>query len=1275
MAYVPSLQEIINGTSSGDDGLQTLEQLIASAPPKKPDPTTNNLGGHVAAGVLDMFNLPAYGALLGHGLDAVVPDNPVTGAIQSALDSSAGSYSDWVNETTGTTDPDTIPESAARLLSALTPAGILRKGAMKVLPAAVTANRGAQVAGNVLDYTVLPGVVGKYTKTNAALNFGIPFGIEQGINEYYAEPKTGNEMSTIFDFLPGANEQNMPIPTNVTSTIQVDMPYAMPPELFAKIREQEIMDDKNDTDWQLKALGGLAVLGGIQAFRSYTHGAKLRRETVKAGDNPVAQPTPTEPQTPRTVVERAANTTSATTPQEAFVTQNQDSMFALQSQLERGTGDADYAQDVAARIRQQVGSNSTASIKHSMDTGELNYTFGEFSNGQFVERTGTLTMPKFTEWKMQYDVLNDAEREVYGKGRFAADAWDNRQTARQITGNPNAAPSATNWSDTELRGYMQDLESNPKLKALADAEKQMYDTLLKFQLESGRISSAQFRQLRGERPNYMYNMVAQELDAADEAFDYSPQKLYQRSTETGMGAQEVLNPAVALETYFNQTVRAAKTNALQREVIDGLFTSTDRTIRESLAKVRKPDKPNTVLDPATHVRIFRNGVEEVYEFADPLMVSSLRLAPYAAKHTWWNMQRKIAQQLNTGLLQPMFAPVAASMDAFITTVARSPDREFGILDRLSRSLTGDRVGVKGDPTALLLAAYGAGRGVAHRFAEGLSDNIYKILAADAPITRVLDPQAMKAVADRMRNYYLLSDTAILREAGVFNSSYLADARFGFKKMANENTGALGTTYRAYVGMIDSIHQGSKLSFFSQNYYRLAKRHGGFDKIPKRELRKLLDESASSSGNLSLTGLGSRSKPVTQKPITKGDKVKDAAGTNQTFAAVNEWMSNALPYFNVQKQSLTHIGKAFYQNPAHVTAGVVTAIGLPVMMMHLMMQGQGQEYSDYYWNKIPAWKRSMHMYFPIPGKPPEEGMLVPVPHELSLMKALIEGGLDQAFGFANGRIASDEMADIKAALNNYFSVFVPPALSGGAALMGKQVSAGIGFGGSPVDVRDIQTETLSGDSQGRNVSSVLSANTEAFIQGLFGVTGAQFIEALNAGFAEEKGFDLVDFGEEYVSQQKQKAATRFGGWLYPGKEYTGTVASTELYEKKQLIERFNNVWNRMRGAGYVGGLRDPIELQGAMPPEVTNEKFKAAAPIIYEATMKKGVYKDLAKQRNQADKQIQSLRGVYPKTEAVIKQLNGWILQKNDITEKMVTELQTLEKQLGVKLEDLDPYAE
>lgn len=966
--------------------------------------------------------------------------------------------------------------------------------------------------------------------------------------------------------------------------------------------------DPQDDNWSgVKIAAGAAALAIPAVWYTMRRGGNqmLRSATIQGADPEAFRPM------------------TATTPLESLVTQTQDASNVLTSQVGRAGGSQaqkDFEQLVDLTTRAGGASIIESTLKSGVYPG------------------GAVRGPAMLTTQKAFQQLAPDVQERISNGMIGQDLIENRIAIRRTTRDPNRVTDLPGIDDATARQWANDLRADPVASAIAVDLKQSMRDALQFAAQEGRISQRQFHQMIQQRPNYVPMRRAGD-DMTDGQFDM----LLKRTTDPNAGAQEVLNPIQSAESYVSELMRRTMNNTVRRQYIDNIVGGNDPALANSFKRVNdySPDA----------VTIYRNGVPEHYEFADPLVKKALELNPILSNSTaavW----RSIYQQNQTGVFAPLKSVRSLIWDTIAATNYREAGRSFGLLDGALQTASNGKYAFRGDLLGgIASSAIGLGRTAGARIAASLSESIEADLRSGSGIWTNLPPAMAQMISTRMRDAYLNSvyhafeqggrNAALLQDDMLQASQILKRGTDLFKNSALER--ALGSTgvsalARFYVGALDTFQNAAKVQYVAEN-------------MGRAPTAQLVHEARSiGGGDMSIRGLGSVQGATSTAPGL--DKLIGTAG--KTTKLVADWF----PYANASLQGLTKLGSVATRGGTvpldpNFVAGLAGSVGSVAIASAILNSGMSPEWREAYWSQ-PSWWRMSNIPLPV-GDKWGDFVTVPVPPEFTPFVAMVQNGADQLLGLSNGQ-AAGLGPDMWQAVTDTVGMPMPPAFNAVLALGGGRASLEQGITEIPT------SKVVPGYA---HAGSVLPANMTEALSSILGSSAKMLIETTNA-FADKAGYGArgdAAFGRatEQLAQETKQNVPVIGQLWAGARDYSSNEVSKQLSKKMQSLDNIEAQMRNMMGRG-------PVMLVPTSP----NPAFNSTAMQMKFYLTKNPAILSLKQQIKSQQNTIEGLNAIYPKTSSTIGELSGAKRELRNMRDKLARQISDMEASLGRPLEALDP---
>ena len=669
--------------------------------------------------------------------------------------------------------------------------------------------------------------------------------------------------------------------------------------------------------------------------------------------------------------------------------------------------------------------------------------------------------------------------------------------------------SLTDFSDTQLRRVVALADQVPDIVRLRELRAQQLDGDLEYRVRSGQVAREDAQAWK-DRWGSDYSPLQEDILAARVADAKTPvgrawvnlrhhatkrinappiNRAFaldkSRSVETDDVRRALNNelprvnnpvePHTALRAHLSRSIRQGETGALRRRLVDVMSASpeTRGALRLAASLTRgqiASGRHRKVTEASRMLAIPRAGKVEYWEFGDDLLRQALDFSPSSVLPIL-NESRRIFQSLTTGKVAFWFAPKAFVWDTKLGMVTRNKGRSFGVIDGALQTLTKGKIALPGDPTAFLMSTYGIGAGFARSMQREIGQWVATELAEGSTVFGKMSQanrEQLIALGEGLVDNYERSYVGVLHNEVRYstNTSWMEHAAdknlVGWRKTTNP-------LIRTYGNLMESIHNGAKIGFFTQNVVaaKLAGRP-----LTRTQMLVLGNETRRLAGDMSKSGLSK---------------------TYQQTASV-------LPYSNIFVQSTAHAMGMFKRNPRTVMFGLMNGVGIPTAVSLYNIQEAGEATQDWWFNQVPDWQRAGNMAFPIAR--PEAALeimngtyvhdsadwvLVPVAPEFIPIKQTFAWGLG-TMGFDQGRLVENgEFDDLREAFKALVPMLTPPLASAGAEAAGYRLDLSEILSDKPV-VRP-QPQSKSGrDPNTVVLDSNISNNVMGMITSLLGTAG-------------------------------------------------------------------------------------------------------------------------------------------------------------------------------------------
>ncbi len=493
-------------------------------------------------------------------------------------------------------------------------------------------------------------------------------------------------------------------------------------------------------------------------------------------------------------------------------------------------------------------------------------------------------------------------------------------------------------------------------------------------LKDGLFSQAYKRQLDQTRGNYVpLEMTTvdvgapflQRLAQAQQSSDPGTKADWFLNTRQSTGVYDLdkrIDPFDALMEYSQAALTSQLQNDVKLKYIDELTNSAfgGKTIRLK--------QKGEEVDANRTVSVYRNGEEEVY-VTSKLQASLLRFDPYIAKYPALFIPKRIAEQFMVGPLSITFAPVTAIRDTIGGAVVRPDGLRAANPLQVASAV----------PKQLWAKAQAK---IAEQINAGL------VSGNTAIPQSVLSANGQANLANKMSNSYLNTVYHLANESGGFDASLM-------KNTIETATGTLQEIQRTLRTAGDNIVTNNSFTRLSAN--AVASSIDGFialfAAIQDAPRFAALEKTVKAGGEIADTTRKSRQLTG---DVTRSGRVFDPQGRRIEVDAVDQGLLNvankpigvateltreATPFFNPMVQGTRNLIRSYADDPMGTNLRAWQYVGLPSVAAYGFNEMLGAEYNDYAMDRRSARDTAMSLYIGVPGRPPEEGIEIPLMHEL------------------------------------------------------------------------------------------------------------------------------------------------------------------------------------------------------------------------------------------------------------------------------------------------------
>jgi hypothetical protein len=836
-------------------------------------------------------------------------------------------------------------------------------------------------------------------------------------------------------------------------------------------------------DGQYPALGPLAAIGG--AFVGGALGTSaITRLVNKNNLIPTARPlTEIDPDAPAGIVstERASDLT---------YTNLVDEQQALRTMLERdGISGFD---DVSSRIEFETHSAARSRAQEGLRTGRLTTMDGSFE----------VPVAPRVLYDGYYGLTPEIRKDVSDYIN-SLDMLDDARLART-----NNLPGNHGQTIAMLNRQISGIEQRTPLAQQFARDYRSITSGLRDFSEGSLFNTPHRQQLDIDRPNYVPLEISNVDTSApflqrmrqaqtDQLPEGNSEWFLQRRNSAGnYDLSTRADPMDMLMQYSESVLLARMKNDTRIAAIDGMLNS-----QVNGPTIRRAEENEAGLHADRTISVIRNGDRETY-ITSSLKAALLRFDPYVAKNPALYGIKRLAETAMVGPLSLTFAPVTFLRDAVGGMVTRAEGSTAGSL--------------YGSTAAIPRQVWAKAQGQISRSLQA------RLLAGDTPIpTSVMSREAQQSFADGISQSYLNSAYHQMNLAGGFDASLMASKVRAGTETFQELSRSIATSpvinnpivnnlvTRFGARTVDGMLKGFVTLFNTiQDAPRFAAieatvRQTGMDIGEATRLGRQLTGDASKSGRVyDPNGVRMNVDAVDQGVLNLSNKY---IGTGIEVVREN------FPFFNPMVQGLNNLQRSFSADPIGTNLRAWKTVGVPALAAYGWNEMLGQEYNDYAMDRRSSRDVAMTMYFGVPGLPPEQGIEIPIMHELLFFNSPFTQSLHGLARSEDPEMTSRAMQILSSEiLSNSMDVGFPIA---GALLTNFQ-------GMNAADSVLAPTEgvySLRDDNMG-----FLPANLEAMIRTTFASVGDTAIDLAYSMAQPDGDYDFKGFLDQTLNSVVRRA---------------------------------------------------------------------------------------------------------------------------------------------------------
>lgn len=545
--------------------------------------------------------------------------------------------------------------------------------------------------------------------------------------------------------------------------------------------------------------------------------------------------------------------------------------------------------------------------------------------------------------------------------------------------------------------------------------------------------------------------------------------------------------------------------------------------RDIGAVMSSPRATSQVLDESKTIGVINKGKHHYFYVPDEALRNIILTKPQllGALNQFGRLGKNVLQRYTTGT--SWFAPIAGVMNyQLIRFNAWASGESYNLRD-LGRGLMAN---------------------AGYRLSSGLSEGMARAIANETMMYKAFP----NAVGDLQKHFKARMDKSIMsviqREAGNLSTPLLMEESM------------ISLTQRAAQLFGHDIPVASSLARFLDGFKRV------MHEAPVTGLiMKQIDQGAPGAvpGGLSPKAIRSA---VHRSMDIAGDVRRH--GYTQASATFHAWVPWSAPLVQGIGSTTGAMANAVKTGNPQRLIMASAAVMTPMAGALIWNQYMGDEYADYYWNKMTDVQRVNNIYLAVPGLPPEQGMLIPLDPLWSVFNAVTVEMTDAVLQLSRMRLYGGQIPDsgdtgvngahIIEAVGRYFDIPVPPIIQAfyaanyekSASLrLGSNQQGKLAFG----ELRDIGSTTkYDTASTTRQVDSGVNAVADGMLRALFGL-GAEI--AINVYGSGSQGFASggPKQGLEYAGDALIDSLARQARYAQP--LFSGMLRSNETDELSDL----------------------------------------------------------------------------------------------------------------------------
>jgi hypothetical protein len=585
------------------------------------------------------------------------------------------------------------------------------------------------------------------------------------------------------------------------------------------------------------------------------------------------------------------------------------------------------------RLDRIVGQATAAKVQHTLATGE-------FPNSAIK------TEPLAPVLEAMAKDLDPTEFQMVTDALLYKSALDD--VAR--TGTQSAFNDKT---PADMLQLVNIVETDPKLGKYTDLIREQYQGVIKYALDQGLISPADYAKMRNQSPNYVHfgrsvRNVGEPETPRGMGNDGSQgvKEMFSRATEQFEGVQvgAVDNPIDGLSDRIGSVIKYAEQNALRRDMIKDVMNNGAGNIRipgsdgKTRSLIKEITDPQKAAKAERVITVYDKGVERFYQIGDPALYNSMLFAPRATMPVLGTM-RNIAQYFTTGagnVISFFGMTTSPVYDTLVGVLTKPQGYDIGLINEVLNK-AGSPVNLgRFDPTQLITAPIGALRNLRWEMTQAAANTLTEQLIRNSGFVRDwIGPQRTTALRDTLQNAYNNSLKSILDQMGATSKGAyggdtdavkslpvaMQDIAPNFYSQMNsriyrEAMQGNPTLYEAALATSKYAFHKSKSALISRMYMAAVRnmQEGFRYQYAATNINKIKNAPTLSAKEKQLNELASNVRRISVDAAQHGS----SQGWNM--------LADSVMYANIGVQSLAHIGRSIKNNPVGFTMNTMALVG-------------------------------------------------------------------------------------------------------------------------------------------------------------------------------------------------------------------------------------------------------------------------------------------------------------------------------------------------------------